>query len=86
MTSMGKEKSKDETVEWHLTGKDNTFAGAYDTRAPSVTPSSQTQKEKNPRTDSWDTLIKIENKSNHLLRKVAENPYRGRCANPKITQ
>ena len=50
-------KRTKETVEWHLTGKDNTFAGTYDIRAPSMTPSQQMQKEKNPRTDSWDALM-----------------------------
>ena len=34
-------KIKDYTVQWHLTSKDNTFAGAYDTWAPFVTPSPQ---------------------------------------------
>ena len=64
-----------ETVEWHLTGKDNTFAGAYDTQASSVTPSPQTQKGKTPHADSWHALIMRESKPNPLLAKVAKNPW-----------
>ena len=31
-------KNKTESVDWHLTVKDNTFAGAYDTPATHVAP------------------------------------------------